>query len=431
MEIIPLSKNRVSAKPYFNTSAIKDVQPLINWFVFFLAFPSVNILGNSITFYIFIAIVLKVGAFWNKAFRSKLLFRGFIFIVLISSFLTPFSVMPRHTGIMHTLQFVVQYVYWIVVTIFFISNHKKIDLFQISKWLFYGLLASIVGFYFLPFTINLEVAEISSTISRNSFVFNLLCGVPISFLYLKSSFERKHLKYFLFFFLGVFLYTNGRSGAIIGILELVLIMIILFPYWLKYLRILALPLIIIFIIIQGSETQIYLDVAANNVEKISPRFASLLRGEGEGDLKEDKSWLHRELMVDKGIEIVEKYPIFGIGPNNFRYFDSELKSYTDYTRLSNLSLEYYNNRSAHNSYIHIMSETGLLGLLCISIILFLPIYFLFKNIMKARIQLLLLPLVSLLGMSMHLYAISALTGAMPWFVIGISYFSMVIYNNKQ
>lgn len=407
---------------------IREVQPFINWFVFFLAFPSIIVLGNSITFYIFIAIIFKVGAFWNKAFSSKLLFSGFLFIILVSSFLTPFSVMPRHPGVFHTLQFVIQYTYWILVAMFFIIYYRKIDLLQISKWIFYAILISVLGFYFLPFTIDLGVAQLTSTTSRNSFVFSLLCGVPISFLYLNTSFEKRNLKYFLGFFLVVFLFTNGRSGAIVGILEIVLISIILFPTWLKILRFLALPLILVFIMIQGNGAQVYMDALANNMEDVNPRFASLLRGEGDGDLKEDKSWLHRELMVDKGLEIVMEYPIFGIGPNNFRYYDSELQSYSDYTRLTNLPLEYYNNRSAHNSYIQILSETGILGLMIICIIILQPIFYLFKNIILSRLHILLLPLVSLVGMSMHFYAISAVTGAIPWFVIGVSY--SIMYRRK-
>lgn len=409
----------------------RDVQTYINWFVFFLAFPAINLLGNSITFYIFIAIILKVGVFWNKSFHPKFLFGGFLFIILVSSFLTPFSMMPRHPGIIHTLQFIIQYIYWILVAIFFITYYKKIDFLEVSKWVFYAVLLSILGFYILPFSFDVGVAQVTSTISRNSFVFDLLCGVPISFVYINSKYRKEYLKYFLSFFLLVFLFTNGRSGAIIGMLELVLIMIILFPYWLKYLRLLAFPLIIIFIMIQGSETLIYLDVLANRMEVVSPRFASLLRGEGEGDLKEDKSWLHRELMVDKGIEIVKEYPIFGIGPNNFIYYDGELNSYYNYTRLNNLPLQYYNSRSAHNSYVQIMSETGIFGLIFISIILFLPIYLLLKSILLGNVQVLLLPLVSLLGISMHFYAISALTGAIPWFVIGISFGVVSLKSRKS
>ena len=60
-----------------------SIQKLINLFVFFLAFPALNILGNSITFYIFILILFKVGSYWKKRFTGKKLF--FLSIIVLFS----------------------------------------------------------------------------------------------------------------------------------------------------------------------------------------------------------------------------------------------------------------------------------------------------------------------------------------------------------
>ena len=71
-------------------------QNLINWFVFFLAFPALSILGNSITFYIFIAIVIKVGSFWKKKFKGKALFLSFVSVIIVSTILAPYSKMDSN-----------------------------------------------------------------------------------------------------------------------------------------------------------------------------------------------------------------------------------------------------------------------------------------------------------------------------------------------
>jgi O-antigen ligase len=402
-----------------------SIQKLLNWFVFFLAFPVLTVLGNSVTFYIFIAIVIKVGLFWKNTFQYKSLFVSLSLIIIASSFLAPFSEMERFPGLLNTIQFILQYFYWILASMFFIVYYKKINLLEISKWVFYGILISILGFYFIPIDFNLGIVGITTALTRNSFIFDLICGVPICFYYLKKEASKTQLKLALIGFLLVFLFTNGRSGAIIGILEILLIAVVIFPGWLKVFRIIAIPIVLLFVTIQTEQAQVYLDVLANKVENINPRFASLLKAEGEGDLNEDKSWLHRKLMVDKGFEIITKYPFLGIGPNNFKYYDSELETYRHYTRLTNLSLSYYNKRSAHNSYIQIMSETGILGLCLMLIIMGIPILFFIKKIYKSTITDTYLPFISLLGMSMHFYAISALTGAIPWFIIGLSYVAIL------
>jgi hypothetical protein len=53
----------------------KEIQLIINWYTFFLVFPSTNILGNSLTFYIFLSFVIGTGNFWTKKFKGSL--KGF------------------------------------------------------------------------------------------------------------------------------------------------------------------------------------------------------------------------------------------------------------------------------------------------------------------------------------------------------------------
>ena len=86
------------------------LQRLTNWLVFFLAFPCVNILSNSITFYIFILIIIKVGSFWFKSFREKTLLFSFLGIVILTSIIAPYGDMPRHPGIFYFISTNIRYI---------------------------------------------------------------------------------------------------------------------------------------------------------------------------------------------------------------------------------------------------------------------------------------------------------------------------------
>jgi O-antigen ligase len=404
------------------------IQRKINWFVFFISFPAINFLSNSITFYIFLLLILDVGQFWRKSYPGKKILFTFLLIIIIATFLAPYARMERHPGFMHAFQFVFQNTYWVLVAGFFIYFRNRIDYLSMSKWLFYGLLLSTFGFYVLPFEFDFVVGNINLDISRNGYVFTTLVCMPICFIYLLT-FKRWQQIAFILFFLIALLLTNGRSGAVVGFIELLLISALIFPNVYRFSRAMFFPIIILFIVVESGAIDGPMLVFAKQIEPISPRFASLIKGEGEGDLAKDKSWLIRKLMIDKGYEIVEYYPFFGIGPNNFKYYDGSLSSLKSYERLSYGTTEDFNQKSAHNTYIQVLSDTGVFGFVIIMLLLIIPLSDLFKKIFKYELSAQHLPQIGLLAGSIHFYAISALTGAIPWLIVGLAWGAL--YKNKN
>ncbi len=409
-------------KPYS-----KFTQNIINWFVFFLVFPAVELLGNSITFYLFIVAGLRIGAFWAGSFKGKILLLLFLMMALISTILAPG--MLRYPGYFASVKILIQYAYWIFVGIFFITQNKRIDFLQISQWIFYGIIAATLGFYFFSMKISSSVFELSTGSSRNSYVFNLLSAIPLSFYFIVNKWGKKIALWFIPVYLMVMLLNGGRSGAVLIIIQLLLISTIIYPAFLKNVKILLVVFGLLYFVSKSDASKQYLDTLANQVEPINPRFADLLRGEGDGDLTFDKSWLVRKLMVDKGLEIFKEFPVFGVGPNNFNNFDSKLSTLKDYDRLKGQDADFFNSRSAHNSYVQLLSEMGLPGLLLMMSMLFIPVIFFFKKFFLGKINIGYLPLVSLLGISIHFYAIAALTGAIAWMIIGLSW--GVLHFNKK
>ena len=187
----------------------------------------------------------------------------------------------------------------------------------------------------------------------------------------------------------------------------------------------------VFVLSQTDSYQAQMLILSYQVDKINPRLGALLRLGDDGSLKRDKSWLQRKLLISKGKEIFAKHPFIGIGPMNFRYYDSKLEEYSTFNFLQGNSRELYNSRSAHNSYIQVLTEFGLVGFIFFLVIIFRPIYFFWRNFNSATLKVEHLPIVCLIGISIHFYAISAFTGAIPWLVIGLSWALLNINSKKK
>lgn len=412
------------AESYFG----RRIQPLLNWFAFFLAYPALTVLGNSVTFYIFLIIVYRLGFFWRKPSKGVRLLFTFFFIIIASALFAPYSDMPRHPGITNTVQILVQYSYWILVAALCIYKRKEIDFMQLSKWVFYGTIAAIIGFYLLGFEVDLVVLSIDSKDSRNGFVFTLLCCIPIVFYYLYHKYSQTQTYLWLLFFIIAMLFTNGRSGAIIIMLQSLLLLGV-FKRFFRRLSMFFLAIALMPMILTGSgDYDQIMEGAAVYFEDINPRFAKLLKQEGEGDLDMDKSWLLRELMIDKGIEIYEKHPVLGVGPNGFKYYDSKFNTLSDYSRLGGHTEEYYNSRSSHNSYIQVLADFGLLGMTAFLLLLSVPILYFLWNYIRGKADITMVPIIGLLGSAFHYYAITAITGAIGWFVLGLAW-AVYVKNN--
>lgn len=392
------------------------IQSRLNMFIFFLAFPAFSVLGNSITFFIFIDLIYRAGI-RKVNFRKQHLFFAFLTVGIISSIFTP--VIDRHPGILSVVIILIQFVYWIGLAFFIIKNYSRFDLMQISKWMFIGSLIYIFMFFIFPFNFKSALVSIEFEPGRNGFVFNLLCTIPLSFYYIYKRWNRKGVLISSFFFIFAMLFTSGRAGSIILLIQILLILNIVFVKFRKYFRFILICLIPIIVLFQSNKDQVIIEKISYEVSKINRPLGKLIMSNKTGSIERDKSWLSRKLMISKGKEIFFERPFIGIGPNNFKYYDSEMNSYSEFDYLQGNTKGFYNSRSAHNSYMQVLVEFGLIGFFCYIIILFRPIFLFRRNLLKGTLKIEHLPIISLLGIAIHFYAISAFTGAIPWLIIGL------------
>jgi O-antigen ligase len=220
--------------------------------------------------------------------------------------------------------------------------------------------------------------------------------------------------------------SQGRSGILIFIIEVLCISIILNPN-IKKLYKFFLGLVIIGLFFT-STIQNNLESLSYVIEPYNPRIAGFIRQDGESDINQDKSLMIRLMMIDKTIEIFYEYPVLGIGAGMFTKYNSELTSRDNYDRLDNKSDEYLNTRSSHGSYYQVLAEFGIVGLIFIILILIRPILYVLKRLLNNKNGNEDFFLISLLGISLHFVAVSALTGTIPWVIIGVGW---NLRNNKS
>ncbi len=410
-------------KPSFNS---KQLQVWLNVMAFFLAFPSIYILQNSVYFYAFIIVLIATKKITGR-FLLKNRFTTITLLIFISGTISSIfhPILKFDPGFISKFNIIVHFAYWLAIGAYFASWMKHINIYLLSKWVTIGFFSQVLAFYFLNTKIDLIIIKIAPGISRNGFVFNVICFSGFVLYYLYKKYGKTGLNIGNILILIALLFTNGRAGASISLLIFILSLSVVhrsFKILTKFFLISG-----IFFLFFSSINKNFIANLAHSVvpivSKINPRFADLLIGEGEGDLTFDRSWLLRKLMVDKSIEIYKKHPVLGIGWNNFIYYDDDLKTLNDfqYERLQNLDSDYLNTRSAHNSYAQLLAETGTIGIFLL-LLLIIPILFkLAIEIINGSNNILILFYISFLAASIHLYVISSITGANFWFLLGVTY----------
>ena len=134
-------------------------------------------------------------------------------------------------------------------------------------------------------------------------------------------------------------------------------------------------------------------------------------------LETDKSVRTRRLLVEKGLLLFERQPLLGHGLGSFSKSEVRLAT-LDAAWLTDDDL---NARSAHNSYIKVLAETGLAG----SLPLLGLLGWLAARGLPAAVRLTrqgqawaAAAYGSFVAVSAHLWTLSGLTGTEPWFIYG-------------
>ncbi len=393
-----------------------------------LAWPTLAI-GTSVSFYIFLYIAYRVHSLTGYLFKLTSwydwLFILFPVIALLSLIFAPYS--ERSPGFLADAQIWLQYSYWMILVLFIKTHGNRFDWKLMLATIFWAVNFLIISFYFIHIRFSFSFVYFSLVIPRNAYVFQLLCLVPLCLFYVKYRFSNVIFLFFLLFYPLVILLSEGRAGSIIIIIEVLLVIYLFSERLQKALRFLLLPVVVAgaFLYTNYVPSDDSIESVAGFVDDYNPRLASLIKGEGEGDLSFDKSWLLRELMIGKAIGFAAEWPVLGVGLHHFNDYDFEfgnrLNNDPRFKRLAYKSNDFYNTRSAHNSYFQLLAETGYTGIAVILLIIFTPVFKLIVKLVKSpHVSLALV--FGLLGICIHYYVISSISGAIGWFTLGVAYF---------
>ncbi len=408
---------------------------LLSFFFIFLAWPSINFAGLNITFILFLLIAKYFNdhniKLFDKESNLSVIFIIFGIFAIISSFNAP--KMDRFfDSEFFKYKIIIQQVFWIIISLFVIKNLKKISYYKISEFLFYGIILLNLNFYLFNFN---APPPFKFNLNRNTYVFSMVALFPVVSYYVNHKYGFKGLWFFITTVLFLVLLSNGRAGALLILGEVFLIYGIFNKSAVTFFKVFLFSIIIFNIFIsQFIDIEQLRKEASKPFAQISPRISELISGEGDaGDLETDRSWLIRELMIEKGFEIFKKYPFLGIGLFNFSNYDAQLDAlYTNETFSAVLfgqskGADQYNDKSAHNSYVQLICENGIIGfILYLIIALPLVIHFL-KKILLNDISFEDGPLMSFFFLSIYFYAIASLMGTLTYLIIGMAYVS----KNKQ
>jgi hypothetical protein len=215
----------------------------------------------------------------------------------------------------------IQLLYWITINFFIVKYAAKINWHSFFKYLIIGLILQVIAFYAIhTFTLNIGPITIliANYKARNALMFQLIAISPIILAY----FYKKPTLIFLAISLAIIasaMLSGGRAGSLI-------VSLITLLFWFRniiFKPIVIFGLIVCMIFIKINITYInpFLESLSYVIEPYNFRLAYMLRGEAENtDLSEDRSLLERQLHITKGIEIFSKYPILGIGIGNYNNY---------------------------------------------------------------------------------------------------------------
>lgn len=135
-------------------------------------------------------------------------------------------------------------------------------------------------------------------------------------------------------------------------------------------------------------------------------------------LEQDKSYVERQVLVQKGLRLFEQSPLIGVGAGRFTQTYVPL----DKPSLLSSSEAALNTITAHNSYLDFLAESGLAGALPYAILLIMlalqGLSSAYRGLRRGEL-LGLAVFLAFVQMSIHMWVISSLTNTANWFIYGL------------
>lgn len=391
---------------------------LLYWYSFFMAFPAIVIFFNF-SIYIFYFLYQS----YREKFRFNLSLKPveakLALLFILGATISLFDIWSMKQGFLRIergLLVLPNYIYWGVLIIFMRRHANNISIYIIRKALFWGLIISLT-YFFIPFLYALRNLPILKGLQQNILSFLLLSFVPLALTYVRARYG-----VIIFWIVGLsFSVLAFLSGSRTGSVLVTLGFFIMAMYYSRFNLLLWLtgPLLIGTLVVFGVGFD-------NAIKKLNSRTYNLIYN-NDKFLQTDFSYLTRVAILHKGLALYTNNPISGIGLNSFSATTAKIDYNFEGGELIAHNDKFFQTASAHNSYLSILVETGLLGFIPFIALLTIPLVKLYRNFIgKSRNAIGLAILVGYSSMLIHMYFISGILNVFAWFMIGL----VCVYNSQ-
>lgn len=297
------------------------------------------------------------------------------------------------------------YLYWCIMVWIFITIRNEIPYQHIAKYTWVGII--VLTIYYIGFK-QFNVPGFLTNPSPNSYSLLIITFASPACYYIYKKYGLMRSLFLLGLLLLVLISEGRRAGSVLTFLSCTIA--IFFPNLKIQTLVIGLSLSLLIGVGLMSETGEDLVLAAN------PRIHELIY-ESDKVVLEDRSYLTRQLMIEKSLIIFKENPLLGIGLNNFTNVSVDLIGEFEGSEFV-VNKEGMNDKSAHNSYANMLAEGGLflilpfLGLILYNLVQFVRYY----NYRKPEINAFYW---SYIAMTIHLYFITGIVNVFVWFLIGL------------
>lgn len=291
-----------------------------------------------------------------------------------------------------------QLVYWFLLAVFVYNTYEHLDKILLSKVVF---IAAIL-FVSLDLIFNFN--------SQNGIAFTVIIMGPLGYFFPKKYFHKLIYVLLLMFLM---LLNGSRTGAVLVFVQTILFLLLFTPRLSRYAKTLLFTILILAVNLNITPVRV---AVGKMISPVNERVGELLIN-SDKVFRNDMSWLQRRAQVNKGKQIFKLHPVLGIGIFNFSRYDIDIDVSnidTDRKMIRNID-----NRSAHNSYVAILSETGFLGFSAIILMFASALWpFIRKlNLIGGTFEGCIF--ISTIGMLVYFYTISSFFGTSSWIMYGL------------
>ncbi len=309
-------------------------------------------------------------------------------------------------SISNGLKVLPNYFYWQFLMILLIGLAYKFNYASVARGMFIGVV--LYAFYYVFLYSWLEIPLIKARLTPNTYAFHMICFGAPAIAYCSEKYGKSKALILLLLIVLHLIMIGRRSGSIFTFLT---------GFTTLYFPRLKMKYLLSFVFLaMGIAIILSLSFTEDLLLQQSPRVHELIY-ENNKVIEEDRSYLTRRLMVEKGMIIFSQHPWVGVGLNNFSNYDVTFEGNFVGAEFV-VNKDFINDISAHNSYITILAEGGLILFIPFISLLLFNVFKFFRNYNR-RTTFQNGLYWGFLGCVFSMYFVSGILNVNTWFLIGL------------